>query len=74
VTLQGRTVTVTNIPLPVDRSLLGYHRRQDLQRLDHIANAYLNDPTAFWKLCEMNQSICPDALAVHDLIGVPIPD
>ena len=73
VTVGGVQVTATNIPPPVSRTLLGYHRRQYMQRLDLIASNYLSDPTAFWQLCEMNETICPDALAMHELIGVPVP-
>lgn len=67
----GTVVTVTKIPLPTAPSLLGYHRRQDGQRLDLIAAHYLTDATTFWRLCDANNSVVPDALAVHDLIGIP---
>lgn len=70
----GRIVSATKIPRPKTRQLLGYHRREDVHRLDHIAAHYLKDATATWKLCEANESVCPDALAVHDLVGVPIKD
>jgi hypothetical protein len=70
-TTRGTIVTATNIPLPSPGPLLGYHRRSQGQRLDLLANHYLNDPTAFWRLCDVNGSIVPDSLAGHDLIGVP---
>lgn len=70
----GRIVSATKIPRPQTRQLLGFHRREDIHRLDHIAAHYLKDATAFWKLCEVNEAICPDALAKHDLIGVPVKD
>ena len=72
VTLNGQTFNAVPIPLPIQRTLLGYHPRQDMQRLDHIAGHYLGDPTAFWELCEVNQTICPDALAKHSLVGIPV--
>lgn len=67
----GTTVTATRLPLPQNRQLLGYHPRQDGQRLDLIANHYLTDPTAFWQLCDANNAISPDALAARPLVGVP---
>jgi len=67
----GRTVSAIKLPLPLDTPLLGYHRRQVEQRLDHIAAHYLGDATAFWRLCDANGAVVPDALAATDLIGIP---
>lgn len=68
----GREVTAVRLPLPKAAPLLGYHRRLVEQRLDHIAAHYLSDATAFWRLCDANGAMVPDALAAaHDLIGVP---
>jgi hypothetical protein len=67
----GRVVTATRIPPPSPRPLLGYHRRDDLQRLDHLAYHYLNDASAFWRLCDANGTPCPDALAARRLVGIP---
>ena len=67
----GTTVAVTRIPLPQAITLMGFHRRLQGQRLDLIASRYLADPTAFWRLCDSNNAIVPDALAAHNLIGVP---
>jgi hypothetical protein len=72
----GTTVVVAKIPLPPPPErvrILGYHRRQDDQRLDHIANHYLTDPTAFWRLCDANAAVVPDALTVHALVAIPRP-
>lgn len=68
----GAVVTVTRLPLPVQKPLQGFHRRLDGQRLALIASHYFNDATAFWQLCDANNTIVPDALAAHDLIGVPV--
>ncbi len=67
----GTLITVTKVPLPSNQPLLGYHRRLEGQRLDLIANNYLKDATAFWQLCDANNAVVPDALAAHDLIGIP---
>jgi hypothetical protein len=67
----GVAVAVTRLAQPLTNSILGYHRRQLGQRLDLIASHYLADPTAFWRLCDANNAVVPDALAAHDLIGIP---
>ena len=67
----GTTVTVTRLPLPTNRPLLGLHPRQSGQRLDLIAAHFLNNATAFWQLCDANDSLAPDALAVRNLVGIP---
>jgi hypothetical protein len=67
----GTVVTVTTLPLPLQNPLLGFHRRLDGQRLDLIASHYLQDATTFWRLCDANNSMVPDALAVQNLVGIP---
>lgn len=67
----GRQMTAVTLPLPGTPPLLGYHRRLVGQRLDHIAAHYLGDATGFWRLCDANGAPVPDALAAHDLIGIP---
>lgn len=67
----GTVVSVTRLPLPVQIPLLGYHPRHQGERLDLIASHYLFDATTFWRLCDANNSMVPDALAAHDLIGIP---
>jgi hypothetical protein len=72
----GTTVVAVRLPLPPrpERvSLLGSHPRRDDQRLDHIANHYLGDPTTFWRLCDANDAVVPDALAARPLVGIPRP-
>jgi hypothetical protein len=70
-TRTGAVVTATYPALPQGGPLLGNLRRFDGQRLDLIADTYLNDPTAFWQLCDANGSILPDALASHGLVSIP---
>ncbi len=67
----GTVVTVTKLPLPAQNPILGFHRRLEGQRLDLIAAHYLANATAFWKLCDANNTMVPDALAVSDLVGIP---
>ena len=68
----GASVTVLQIPLPGPAVTRGYYRRIGLQRLDGIANAFLQDATAFWRLCDANNSVVPDALGARSLIGIPL--
>jgi hypothetical protein len=67
----GSVVRVTKTPLPSAAAPFGYHRHVGGERLDHIAARYLADPTAFWQLCDANNSMVPDTLAVRPLIGIP---
>jgi hypothetical protein len=67
----GITVSVTRLPLPVSGPLAGFHPRQNGQRLDLIAAHFLNNATAFWRLCDANNSTAPDSLVAHNLIGIP---
>lgn len=68
----GRVIRVTRLPLPGPAVVLGLFRRAHGQRLDLIANRFLADPTAFWRLCDANNAVVPDALANRDLVGIPI--
>lgn len=67
----GRSVTLVRPPLPGPAVVKGYHRRLTGQRLDLVAASFLADPTASWRLCDANNAVVPDALASHDLIGIP---
>jgi hypothetical protein len=68
----GVPVTVTRLPLPGPAAVLGYVRRMNGQPLGLIANTFLADVTAFWRLCDANNAVVPDALANRDLIGIPV--
>ena len=68
----GKVVAVLRPPLPGPAVVRGYcQRRAVSHRLDLIANFYLQDATAFWKLCDANDAVVPDALSARDLIGIP---
>ncbi|MGO9935487.1 MAG: LysM domain-containing protein [Steroidobacteraceae bacterium] len=69
----GSQVPALMTPLPRPALVQGYFRRVSGQRLDLIANQYLNDPTAFWRLCDANNSVVPDALGNSALVGIPLP-
>lgn len=67
----GTVVTATRLHLPLDTPLEGYYPRQNSQRVDQIASHFLSDATAFWRLCDGNGAVVPDALAAQSLIGIP---
>ena len=67
----GRTVPVLTPAEPPAEDELGQHRRRDGQRLDHLASYYLDDPGGYWRICDLNDAILPDALAEVDLIKIP---
>jgi hypothetical protein len=71
---EGTQVTAVGLPLPPRReqsTLLGFHPRQDGQRLDAIADHYLADATAFWRLADAAGAMVPDTLAVRPMIAIP---
>jgi hypothetical protein len=67
----GTVVAVTRLHSPSPTPPAGYYRHLEGQRLDQIAAGYLGDATAFWRLCDANNVVVPDALAARDLIGIP---
>ena len=68
---RGRTVTALTPAERPAQAHLGDHRRKDGQRLDHLANFYLQDPFGFWRLAEHNDAVLPDALADVDVVRIP---
>jgi hypothetical protein len=68
----GSVVQVTRLPTPGLPAVLGYYRRNTGDRLDQIAGRFLADATMFWHICDANGAVVPDALAAHDLVGIPI--
>jgi hypothetical protein len=73
VTLPGGTIVqATRLHTPGLAAVLGYHRRGAGERLDQISARYLADATQFWRICDANGAVAPDALAAAPLVGVPI--
>jgi hypothetical protein len=67
----GRVVVVTRIPQPSARRPIGWYRRGEGERLDVVSFEFLKDATKAWALCDANDAMSPDALAAHELIGIP---
>ncbi len=68
---EGREIRAVVPPLPRRFRIEGEHPRQESERLDHIAGAYLNNPTQFWALCDAANAMSPDALSTRDRIPIP---
>jgi hypothetical protein len=68
---RGRRVpALTAADAPV-QTLLGEHLHREGQRLDHLANFYLQDPNGFWRIADINDAMLPDALAETDIVKIP---
>ncbi|MBK8460541.1 MAG: LysM domain-containing protein [Micropruina sp.] len=67
----GTVVTVTRAPLPQALPIIGWHQCSNDERLDVIAHRFTRDATQGWLLCDVNDAMVPDALAAHDVIGIP---
>ncbi|TMJ15765.1 MAG: LysM domain-containing protein [Alphaproteobacteria bacterium] len=50
------------IPQPELFALLREHEVTQGERLDNITAAYLDDPEQFWRICDSNRAMRPDAL------------
>jgi len=68
----GTLARAVKIPAPGAPAVLGFYRRQKGDRLDQISARFLADATGFWRVCDANGAMVPDALAARDLVGVPL--
>lgn len=68
---RGRAIMVVPTPEAPGEALLGYHRRHQGERLDHLASAYLGDGAGYWRICELADVMLPDALAEAREIPIP---
>jgi hypothetical protein len=68
---RGRRVAALTAAEESVQTLLGEHLRKEGQRLDHLANFYLQDPNGFWRIAELNDAMLPDALAETDTLKIP---
>ena len=67
----GATVLATPLPPPQPATAAGYAQPAGAGRLDLLAFRYLNDATAFWRICDANNAMVPGALAARTLIAIP---
>lgn len=68
---RGRVVVVVPVPPEPAEGLLGYHVMKQGQRLDHLAHRYLRNPAGFWRICELNEAMLPEALSEVLEIAIP---
>jgi hypothetical protein len=68
---RGRPVPVVPVPDPPAQTRLGVHLRKEGQRVDHLAHLYLDDPAGFWRICELNEAMLPEALTEAREIEIP---
>lgn len=67
----GSQVLATPIPVRRPPPVLGYHPRTSSDRLDLLAFKYLDDATAFWRICDANDAMVAGTLAARSLIAIP---
>ena len=70
--MSTQTADHTDIRATNLAAVLGYYRRGGGDRLDQISARFLADATQFWRVCDANDAVVPDALANAPLVGVPI--
>jgi hypothetical protein len=68
---RGRTVMALSAADKPVQTELGEHLRKQGQRLDHLANFYIQDANGFWRICELNEAMLPDALAESNILRIP---
>jgi hypothetical protein len=62
---QGKTIIYLQrrfVPPPERFQVLQEHTVVQGDRLDNLAAQYLGDPTFFWRLCDANRAMRPEAL------------
>ncbi len=52
------------VPPETSFALLQLYTVVQSDRIDNLANTFLGDPEQFWKLCDANNAMAPDDLAV----------
>jgi len=73
VDVRGREVLALPPPEPPQEVSVGLHVRKDGDVVDQLADAYLADPHAYWRIAEVNGAVLPDALAEVDVLSIPAP-
>ncbi len=68
---RGRKVSVVPVPKASEEVSVGTHILKQGQRLDHLAQKYLGDPAGFWRICELNNVMLPEALTEAEEIAIP---
>jgi hypothetical protein len=69
--LKGRRVRAVVVPDPPRDIAIGRHILRAGERLDLLANLYLQNPTGFWRIAALNGAVLPDSLAQVELLRIP---
>ena len=72
--IRGRTVRALPTPERPAEVALGAHVKRQGQTLDQLANGYLSDPHAYWRVAELNGALVPDALEERETLLIPLPN
>ncbi|MEK7395618.1 MAG: hypothetical protein AAB116_01660 [Candidatus Poribacteria bacterium] len=68
---RGRTIAIVPVPKAPEQTSIGIHLLLQGQRLDHLAYKYLDDPAGYWRICELNDVMLPEALTEKLEIAIP---
>jgi hypothetical protein len=68
---RGRQVTVVPVPPAPRQAMLGTHLLREGERVDHLAHQYLDNPTGFWRIAELNGAMLPEVLSEQREIAIP---
>jgi len=68
---KGRSVKIVPVPESPNENSAGMHLMKQGQRLDHLAKKYLEDPTGYWRICELNDVMLPETLTETEKILIP---
>ncbi len=63
--IAGETIVYVRrrfLPLPDTQAVIAEHVVGQGERLDHLAARYLGDPELFWRICDANRALRPEAL------------
>ena len=69
---RGREVAVVSVPAPPNQATLGIHVLRQGQRVDHLAQLYLDNPAGFWRIAELNGAMLPETLTEAHEISIPL--
>jgi len=68
---RGLQVAVVPVPAPPNQATLGIHLLRQGERLDHLAQRYLDNAAGFWLICELNEVMLAEALTEQREISIP---
>ena len=72
--VRGREVRALPPPEPPQEVSIGLHVRKAGDVIDQLADSYLADPHAYWRIAELNGAVLPDAMAEAETLAIPAPN